>query len=331
MKYYTAFGLTIASTRPLPGLGEPGGAARADVVLHTETDPWSQEESDDAHRVGVFAGSMREDPPVVVSWYPGRAMYRFQYSDGTEFWIARSGAEIWARWPAHYVVEDMMTYFQGPILGFVLRLRGVTSLHGSAVVVGDRAVVFAGPGGSGKSTTAAAFALQGYGILADDVSAVEDMGTEFRIQPAYPHLRLWGCSVEMLYGLADALTPITPNWDKFDCPIDESGLRFQKNPLPLGAIYLLGERTAGPRALSIEVPGKREAMMTLTANTYVNYALTPEMRTSEFDLMGRLLRSVPVRRVIPHADPGRIQDLCDLIVEDVAKAHTLAGPSSAQV
>ena len=258
-------------------------------------------------------------------------MYRFKYKDGTEFSIARSGAEIWARWAAPYTVEDMMTYFQGPILGFVLRLRGVTSLHASAVVVHDQAVVLLGPAGSGKSTTAAVFAQKGHRILADDVSAIEDRGTEFRIQPAYPHLRLWARSVDMLYDSADALTPITPNWNKLDCRLDDSSMRFQTTPLRLGAIYLLGARNAGPRALSIEEPGKREALMALTANTYVNYALTQAMRAVEFDLVGRLVQSIPVRRVIPHADPGRILDLYDLIVGDLSLHRVSASPSVAHV
>ena len=254
-------------------------------------------------------------------WSPGllgRARYGFKYTDGTEFSIARSGTEIWRVGRAPHTVEDMMTYFQGPILGFVLRLRGVMSLHASAVVEQDQAVALLGPAGSGKSTTAAFFAQRGHRILADDVSAIEDRGTTFRVQPAYPHLRLWAPSVDMLYESADALTPITPNWDKLDCRLNESTMRFQTVPLPLGAIYVLGARTAGPRALSIEALGKSEAFMTLTANTYVNYALTQAMRAEEFDLIGRLVKTIPIRRVIPHADPTRMGDLHGLIVQDLS-------------
>ncbi len=317
---YTAFGLGIVSDRSLPGLGDPRDGIPADVMLRTATDDSRFPDEHDPGRVDVFAGNLRDDPPVVVSWHPGGEVYRFRYSDGTEFAIAGSGEQVCTRWPEPFTVEDMMTYFLGPVLGFVLRLRGVISLHASAVAVDGRALLLMGPGGSGKSTTAAAFARRGQGILADDVSAIDDGGTEFRIQPAYPHLRLWAGSVEMLFGSADVLPRITPNWNKFDCRLNEFGMRFQEHPLALGAIYLLGERSAGPRALSIEQPDGREAMMALTANSYVNYALTPEMRMAEFDFIGRLLKSVPVRRVLPHADPARLGDLCDLIVEDFFRA-----------
>ena len=38
----------------------------------------------------------------------------------------------------------------------------------------------------------------------------------------------------------------------------------------------------------------------------------------EFDLLTRLLAGVPVRRVTPHADARRIQQLCDCILDDFA-------------
>ena len=54
MKRYTAFGLTIASSRPLPGLGRPSQGGRADIRLHTGTAPWSHEVDDDPGRVNVW-------------------------------------------------------------------------------------------------------------------------------------------------------------------------------------------------------------------------------------------------------------------------------------
>lgn len=320
MNHYRAFGLTIACKQPLPGLGEPRALPPADIVLHMQTDTGTGTTNrlgdHDSQWIDVFVGNMREHPPLVISRSSGSAGYRFRYSDGTEFIIAESGGEIRACWREPYTVEDMMTYFQGPILGFVLRLRGIVSMHASAVAIGDQAVLILGPGGAGKSTTAAAFALRGHAVLADDVSAIEEMATQIRILPAYPHLRLWGTSVGMLYGSEHALHRITPNWDKFDFRLSGPGMRFQETPLPLGAIYLLGERSAAAGTPSVQATGKREAMMVLTAHTYVNYALTAEMRATEFDLIARLLRNIPVRRITPHADTSRIQDLCDLILAD---------------
>jgi dephospho-CoA kinase len=58
-------------------------------------------------------------------------------------------------------------------------LRGVVCLHASAVAIGDEAIALLGPAGSGKSTTAAAFAERGYSVLAEDVVTLDDRGDHF--------------------------------------------------------------------------------------------------------------------------------------------------------
>src|SRR5439155_24208272 len=97
--------------------------------------------------------------PNLTAWKMARqAYFKLHYSDGTEFIIDRKGTEVWCVWPDTLTLEDAVVYLLGPVLGFVLRLRGITCLHASAISVGDRAVVLLGPAGAGKSTTAAAFA-----------------------------------------------------------------------------------------------------------------------------------------------------------------------------
>jgi hypothetical protein len=63
----------------------------------------------------------------------------------------------------------------------------------------------------------------------------------------------------------------------------------------------------------IEEIAAGEGLMTLVANTYVNYLLNPEMRQREFDLLSRVVASVPVRRVRPTANPSEVFDLCEAI------------------
>ena len=73
----------------------------------------------------------------------------------------RHGTKLWASWPSHSSVEEAATYLLGPVLGLLLRFRGVTCLHASAVAIGDSVIAFVGAEGAGKSTTAAAFARPG--------------------------------------------------------------------------------------------------------------------------------------------------------------------------
>ena len=48
----------------------------------------------------------------------------------------------------------------------------------------------------------------------------------------------------------------------------------------------------------------RESLLTLLANTYVGYLLDAAMRGREFDSLGRLVASVPVRQVVSVVRPG---------------------------
>jgi hypothetical protein len=56
--------------------------------------------------------------------------------------------------------------------------------------------------------------------------------------------------------------------------------------------------------------------MELVQNTYMNWLLDRHQRAAEFDALSKLVTQVPVRRIVPHADPGRIGELCDLIQAD---------------
>jgi hypothetical protein len=63
-------------------------------------------------------------------------------------------------------------------------------------------------------------------------------------------------------------------------------------------------------------------LLSLIANTYTNYLIDKSMQARQFNLMTRVLANVPVRRVIPHADPRRIQQLCDCVLDDFASLKT---------
>ena len=84
----------------------------------------------------------------------------------------------------------------------------------------------------------------------------------------------------------------------------------------MGAIYILGEREAELTVPVIEDLAGHEAFTTLVANTYVNYLLDGDMRAREFDVLGRVLAGVPVRHVLPTADPSKIFPLCEAIAAD---------------
>jgi hypothetical protein len=245
-------------------------------------------------------------------------LLHLEYFDGMQFWMNQSGSELWALWPDRSSIEDAATYLLGPVLGLLLRFRGVTCLHASAVAFENSTVAFVGAEGAGKSTTAAAFARSGCAVVSDDVVALVEREEDFWVSPAYPHVCLWPNSVELLYGSADALPPLSPNWEKRRMALDSTGLRFEEGALPLRAIYVLDDHRSEPGPYIEAVPAQ-EGFFLLVANSYATNMLDSEMRTKEFRTLSSLVLKVPIRRLFTSKGNLPPEELCTVVRRDFAE------------
>ncbi len=308
-------------------------ASETDLQIWVDSEPpWLPNRAANSETVWYVSPELegKGTPALTVSLLASGAYFRLAYADGTQFTLDRGATLLWASWPGSLTLEDITVYLLGPVMGFVLRLRGITCLHASAVAIGEKAIALVGPPGAGKSTTAAAFAESGYAVLSDDVVPIEPRGEEFLVRPGYPRVCLWPASVQVLRGSADALPRLTPNWEKCYLALHEVG-RFQSEPMPLGAIYLLGERSRNNHSPQFAALPAGEAVIALVANTYMNYLLDKERRASEFDLLGRLLMRVPARQVTPQNKGASLPNLCRSIVEDfhsLESSHRSAAKAS---
>jgi hypothetical protein len=312
------YGLGVVANRIIPGVPSRETASDDVRISFGSLPAWLNDISATQIQTSYVADYKDEcgNPVLCLFRLLEGKYYRFCYSDQTEFVVDQSGTEIWAQWPETLTLEDTATYLLGPIMGFVMLLRGVFCLHASAIAIGERAIALIGPAGSGKSTTAAAFSGRGFSILAEDVVTLDDREDHFLVRPAYPCIRLWPASVETLYGIETYLPKLTPNWDKRYLDLTERPEQFQQQPLPLAAVYLLGERREDPLAPFVEPLDRGEGLMSLVANTYATKLMEKEMRAREFELLTRVLNNIPLRRVTPHANPARIPELCDSILGD---------------
>jgi hypothetical protein len=315
---YSVYGLGVRSNLAIPGLVESAAPSRVDLEIHLGSIPQQISGVRASLPQPSYISPYRDQhgEPISRLWrLDGGSLLRLVYHDRTEFYIDRTGCRVWASWPDPLTLEDTATYLLGPVLGFVLALRGIACLHASVIAVEGKAVALLGPAGAGKSTTAAAFAQKGYPILSDDVAPVLERDGGFQVPPGYPRIRLWPSSVESLYGSRDLLPRITPSWDKRHLDLTATGYRFHGSSLPLSAIYHLAPRLPGPIATIETITGKN-ALISLIENIYVFYLSDAEFQARAFRLLARLLRHVPIRRVIPSDDPGRIPLLCDTLLDD---------------
>jgi hypothetical protein len=324
-RVYTSYGLRLVADGDIPGLspctvdasaGDPPAVRISLNTMFPDTR-------------GSERALWYESPEVDDRGLPNLTIWRtmpagafhFVYENQTEFLIEPDAGRVWCTWPATATIADTALYLRGPILGFILRMRGVLSLHASAVALGTAGIAIAGAAGAGKSTTAAAFVARGYTLIADDVAALSEDGGTFHVSPGYPRLNLWPDAVEAVYGGGVAAARLAPSggindwWDKRYVDV-EADQQFQRGALPLGAVYILGKRIAGDGPPHIEPLTAKDAFMMLTNATSANYALDQDMRMAEFITLGRLVRTTPIRLVHPPDRATRLRDLCQSMLDD---------------
>jgi hypothetical protein len=317
---YRAYGLTINSDIAISALREErAGLGLPDVVMSLGSEPdWLREAKALPARVDrAWAAKIEgHDSPFTLTSFGEEEFFQLAYDDGTRFIVDGTAKRLWGTWQPPLTLEDIATYLVGPIMGFVLRRRGILALHASSVCVSGNAVMLCGSSESGKSTTAAALTLRGIPVLTEDISPVKEYKGSLYVEPGYPRICLWPDVVVSLLGVRGTLPRLTPTWEKCFLALDGVRAAFESNKRPLKAVYLFGPRVNETDAPRIEDLGMRDALLELVQNTYMNWLLDRNQRAAELDVLTRLVTSASIRRIVPHADPARIGVLCELIMKD---------------
>ena len=312
---YSACGLILRSDRCIPDL-VPAESSHADVEIRFQDHPRCLEFCEPQTPQYASKELTANGEPIVRLWEVASptSLYRLVYGDGTTFVINRAGSKVWAAWTGETTFDNTLIYLLGPVLGFVLRLRGITCLHASAVAIDGVAVALAGVAGAGKSTLAAQFASMGYPILSDDIVTLQESDFGFCVPPSPARLRLWPSSVEHFYGNADALPRLTSSWEKRYLDLRDSGCQLQPTALPLAAVYLLNDPQSP--AADIEEVSPSEAMMQLLANVYVNYLLDDRFRRTDFVRISKLANTVTIRQVNLRHNFSDLERTCRSVAAD---------------
>jgi hypothetical protein len=317
---YRAYGLTISSNIAVPGLESLCNTADPpDITFECGPEPrWVDEALRLAGRnyYNSSEAPHATDAGFTVVERGAGQFFELGYADGARYVTDGAARRIWAPCEPPLSIKDLAIYLLGPVIGFLLRRRGITSLHASAAVISGHAILFSGEGAAGKSTTAAALALRGAPVMCEDVAPLREEAGNFHVEPGYPRVCLWPDSVQSLLGAPDALPRLTPGWEKCYLALDGVRAKFEAQPKPLGAVYLFAARSDRENAPRVVELSRREALLELVQNTYMNYLLDRAQRATEFDVLTRLVSRVPVRRIIPHNDPRRIEQLCDCLQRD---------------
>jgi hypothetical protein len=332
LRTYRAYGLSLAANRQIPGLptlSTNWSDERVDVQIYFEWIPRRLKEFLTSPQTLRYVSPYLDSagrPALVVWLLADGAFYRFHYLEGVDYILSRDGARLWICWSKTVTEGDVLSYLLGPIMGFVLRVRGIVSLHASAVAINRRAVLFVGDAASGKSTTAMAMGRLGYPIISDDIVPIYENAGVTLAQPGYPRMRLRPASLRMLSELNSDLPPLPQaEGDKrLHFELKSGNYQFQSGPLPIGALYLLADRSSDSSAPRVEPVSQSDGIMGIVANTYVTRFLDKTMRARELEELSQLVKRVSVRKIFPHQEPSRLATLCKVILEDVNNFGTQA-------
>jgi len=322
---YSIYGLRMVADRHLDGLASRHNPDSQTVkVWFGRPQAWAAGATSGPKQIRFQSGdALGEAPASVRVWrYSESGAFHFSYRDEVEFIVDRTGRNISVRCGESSSPEDAASYLVGTIMGFAIRLMGRVALHGSTVAIGNQAVVLLGDAGCGKSTTAAAFAENGYEILTDDVSVPVELEGEFLVEPGYPGIRLWPDSVEAIFGYSEALPKIAHDWDKRYLDLSRGKYRFVSTSRPIRAFYWLGDAPRNDGAPSVKPLSPSDLMMKLVSASYPGYLLDADMRSDEFDILARLAAEIPGRIVRSRGDFSSLRDMCRVIEEDTRELGT---------
>ena len=95
--------------------------------------------------------------------------------------------------------EHLKNHIRGRALAAALHQRKWPILHGSAICSNDKAVIFIGQSGAGKSTFLGSFIKKGYDFITDDLCLIKASNDNApHISPGYPQIRLWQSSIDLI-------------------------------------------------------------------------------------------------------------------------------------
>jgi hypothetical protein len=203
--------------------------------------------------------------------------------------------------------------FLGSALSYWLERQGFPALHASAVAIDGQAVAFLSRHGGGKTGLAAALMQSGVPLLSDDILPIEEIAGTFHARPGYPQMRMWPDEAAHFLGNWEELPAVLPGLAKRRVWVGAGGFgTFHDAPLPLAGLYLAERQPEGPVEVLDISP--RDALIELVRHSFAPHMVEAAgLQPSRFDLFARLVRAVPVRRLVYPSGFDRLPEVVRLL------------------
>ena len=221
MHSYNVCGLQVASEVRLPGLVPSWFRGPSDVTirrtnLSSTLDPESEKGPTWEYLENRF-----------LLCVPGIAHFLIEDGNAITF-ETQLGADV----------ADVSAFLTGSVFGILLHQRKQIILHASAVLIGEKAVIFCGESGAGKSTLAGALWQRGYPLISDDLSVLSLLENgSVHVYSDGRRLKLWSQAIVALSLQEWQGAPVRQALRKFYLTPDGC----TGSPVEVGAVYTLME------------------------------------------------------------------------------------------
>jgi hypothetical protein len=287
-----AFGLSIRSAIPLPGLvrGMQPAGARPLMIGVAKFDSLSVDR-------GVRVVEWRQESgQIMLAIDHDEDAYWIDVLGTGAFKLSSDGRRVTCAPPVAGASRSWLKYLTGQVLPFAALLQGLEVFHASGVELDGGVTTFAAASGLGKSTLALNMHLAGAGFVTDDVVAVELRDDTALVHPGLASVKLRRTAADLVDcgGLGSPASS------------DALELRYVldavRDPLPLTTFCVLDQSPDG--ALSVE--GVADPGRWLLASTFNFVVDTPERLARQLDVCAAIARDARVLRVFvpdrPDAD-----------------------------
>ncbi|HEY2291795.1 MAG TPA: hypothetical protein VGM86_13935 [Thermoanaerobaculia bacterium] len=273
----------------------PPGNDRAEISLSISCDPLLA----DPPPPPLYVSAIRDrDGASLGSLYRGPRGEILHFPKVGDFRIDSDRIDIYLPSGESHLAE---LRFLGPVMSYWFERQGLPTLHASAVAVNGRAVAFVSRHGGGKSGLAAAMVQAGFPLLTDDMLVLEEREGRWEVRPAYPEMRMWPDEAAHFAGSPAALPLVQAGSEKRRVAIGESGFgSFLDAAVPLACVYLASRRLEGDdRGIEIQPVPRSEALIELVRHSFSPRLVEAAgLQPARLDRLARLVRAVPVRRLV---------------------------------
>jgi hypothetical protein len=290
---YRVYGLRIESELESPHLirDAADSSSPPDLILRVRP---SYHASDPAP-AGTVIYEHHTSGHLALSVHELNDTVAFRYRGWMDFVVDRRSCEVTCFHHPLCPPGLIWHLFLGIVCAFLLRSRGGHCLHGSAVKVGEGAVVFVAPTGGGKSCVAAHFVTTGHALLSEDLIPIAFCRDELWAQPGPPQLRLWPDAAREIWADPATLPRHALGTEKRQIWLPVSDRFYCRNALRVRAIFLLVPCPTARAA--VEPLSQKEAVLALVASVFANFLTRPAGLSAQLDFLGHLVSKVPCCKV----------------------------------